>query len=350
MQVSGGGRGAGAVSTAMVPQGDNTQQMFSMFQQFQQFMNMQNRNQGGRGGDIEITYPVRKRQRALRDGDPEKSPPSVGVVTPREQDLDSQDVEEQPVQRRPPVDRQPPPDQRGSPQVEGQQPPQVQRTEAGESQVSVYNPVLASERILDALAERKIARQREKDDEEEEQPEKNANASSKKVPPAKPPPKKRRAATAKGKTEDESEPKSGKGASSAKSRDLMKRPAAAARIEEGQMESGKVERPAIMQPGDPTVMYLGGKLQRNGGGFRAFKFAKSVASRPETKIDRKYKIQTLGEEEAWSRACAYIEEGVDVEWNWRKKEKNAAVLAGHVECQAVMEKFMSFHFTSLRFI
>lgn len=75
----------------------------------------------------------------------------------------------------------------------------------------------------------------------------------------------------------------------------------------------EVQRPAIMQPGDQTVKYLGGKLLRNSGGFRAFKFANSVAGRPETKLDRKFNIQTLGEEEAWSRACAYIEEGVDVE-------------------------------------
>ena len=100
-------------------------------------------------------------------------------------------------------------------------------------------------------------------------------------------------------------------ASSAKTTSKMKRPAA--HIEEGHIEGHKVPRPAIMQPGDPTVMYLGGKLQRNGGGFRAFKFANSVASRPETKIDRKYIIRTLGEKEAWSRACTYIEEGIDVE-------------------------------------
>ena len=104
---------------------------------------------------------------------------------------------------------------------------------------------------------------------------------------------------------------SGGRASSAKTTSKMKRPAA--HIEECHIEGHKVPRPAIMQPGDPTVMYLGGKLQRNGGGFRAFKFANSVASRPETKIDRKYNIGTLGEQEAWSRACAYIEEGIDVE-------------------------------------
>ena len=136
---------AGAASTALVPQGDQTQQMFAMFQQhqqhqFQQFLNMQNRNQGGRG-DIEITYPARKKQRALQDiTDPQKSPQSAGVATPKglEFEVDSQDVEDQPsverqVQRRPPpVELQPPPEQRQPPQVEVQQPPLVEGTEARE--------------------------------------------------------------------------------------------------------------------------------------------------------------------------------------------------------------------------
>ena len=61
------------------------------------------------------------------------------------------------------------------------------------------------------------------------------------------------------------------------------------------------------------MFYLTGKLQRNGVAFRAFTYAKSVAGQPETKIDRKFNIKTLGEEKAWAKACAYITEGINVD-------------------------------------
>ena len=182
--------------------------------------------------------------------------------------------------------------------------------------VKVYSPVDAPQKIQDAIkrrtADRKALAAEAAEAEEE--------AGTLKRPAAKSAAAKGASAKAKGASAKAAAAKSA-AAKSAAAKSAAAKSAAAKSAAAKSVDSRPAKRPRatatagrppVMAEGDATCFYLGGKVNRNNGGFGAFKYAKSIASDPETKKDRKFSIEKLGEAEAWKRALDYIEEGQEV--------------------------------------
>lgn len=216
------------------------------------------RSQAQEGGAVNLTFPNRgRRQKALGNG------PATAI----EDDSQNSQVspkETQNTQKTPAL---------GDAQVTPPEKREIFTPPAeAPAEVKVYSPAEASARVQEAIDRRTAKRKAEKAEEEEE-----ADATVLKKPAAK------KAAAKKSGAAPKKPPKPTAG------------------------------RPPVMAEGAATCFYLGGKINRNNGGFRAFKYAKSIASMPETKRDRKFSIEKLGEAEAWKRALDYIEEGTEVD-------------------------------------
>ena len=250
--------------------------------------------------DLNLTFPNRggRRQRALGNGpaaaieDDSQNSPKESQNTPKENQNTSK--ENQTMQKA--ADQNTPEEKR-----EEETPPPA---------VKVYSPVDASRKIQDAIdrrtADRKALAAEAAEAEEEDGTFKRPAAKS---AAAKGASAKAKGASAKAAAAKSAAAKSA-AAKSAAAKSAAAKSAAPAKRPRATATAG---RPPVMAEGDATCFYLGGKVNRNNGGFRAFKYAKSIASDPETKKDRKFSIEKLGEAEAWKRALDYIEEGQEVD-------------------------------------
>ena len=163
---------------------------------------------------------------------------------------------------------QPPAAQPPAAQPPAAQPHAAQPPAAQPLAVQAYSPEAAAARMKNALLKRKDEKQAENEENQ----------------PAAAPQKPAKKAKAKPKAAPKAAPK-------APAPGNARKPPAA---------KGKA-RPPPMQEGDPTVLYLGGKLHRNSGCFRSF-------AKATDRCDRKYPFKNRSEEEAWALACQYIEE------------------------------------------
>ena len=176
--------------------------------------------------------------------------------------------------------------------------------------VRVYSPVDAANKVQEAIDKRTAERKRRAEEEEEEEEVKKKPAMMKR-------PAGKHDGGKDQKTEERTEAGKGKEKGAAatttahkgKSDKSKKAPDEAKK----RARTETAGKPPPMAENSPTVYYLNGKVQRNGGMFRAYKYSHAVKGVAESKKDKKFHISKLGEAEAWKQALEYIEEGREVD-------------------------------------
>ena len=271
-----------------------------MFQFMNRMMGMMGQFGAGQQGDapaLNLLKPNAGRRRAIADGVSEASPqgtPSSAKESPGDSPDNKKDSPSQ--HRSSPPNQAPLPEELKTPPPKALSPPALSPTE----QVATFQA---------AVSARQEAKKEAKETADAEEPKKPPDSK----PKGKAKPKgKGKAKSAQSKAKDNqtkapADAEHDSGAASAKEGPPAKKAKVASKRE--RMIYDLQNKPPCMQPGDPTVWYLGGKIHRNGNGndFRVF-------LRSQDRNDRKVKVGS-SPEESWQKCLEMIEKATDEDKN-----------------------------------